>query len=292
MKLGMSSYSLVKYLQSGRMSLLEIIDWAAAEGHAQIEFAPIGFTFTDNPDLVSQAAKRARDAGLEVSCYSIGADFMADDAAVREAEIRRVQGEIDIAAALGCSFMRHDIVSWSADPDQTSSANFDRLLPRLAESCHRTARYAAERGVGILVENHGQIMNGSERMVRLARAVDDENFGLLTDMGNLWCVDDDPLVGVRRMLPWMKHLHCKDFYRRPITPEPPAPTGWFTSNGGYWLRGAVFGSGDLDVATILRQVRAAGYDGYCSLEFEGLEEPEIAVRDSIAGIARLWEAAI
>lgn len=291
MKLGMSSYSLVKYLQSGRMSLLEIIDWAAAEGHAQIEFAPIGFTFTDNPGLVTAAAGRVRDAGLEVSCYSIGANFMADDEAAREAEIRRVLGEIDIAAALGSRFMRHDIVSWSADPAETSAANFDRLLPRLAESCRRTARYAAERGVGILVENHGQIMNGSERMVRLARMVDDENFGLLTDMGNLWCVDDDPLVGVRRMLPWTKHLHCKDFYRRPISAVAPAPTGWFTSNGGYWLRGAVFGSGDLDVATILRQVRSAGYDGCCSLEFEGLEEPETAVRDSIAGIARLWEAA-
>ncbi|MDI9470820.1 MAG: sugar phosphate isomerase/epimerase family protein [Bacillota bacterium] len=292
MKLGISSYSLVKYLRSGQMSLTEIIDWAAAEGHAQIEFAPIGYTFTDAPDFVAATARRVRDAGLEVSCYSIGADFMADDQAERDAEVRRMMGEIDIAAALGSRYLRHDIVSWSADPEQTSAANFDRLLPRLAESCRRTARYAAERGVGILVENHGQIMNGWERLVRLAQLVDDENFGLLTDMGNLWCVDDDPLVGVRRMLPWTKHLHCKDFYRRPIAPEPPAPSGWFTSRGGYWLRGSVFGSGDLDVATILRQVRAAGYDGYCSLEFEGMEEPEIAVRDSIASIAGHWEAAV
>ena len=291
MKLGISSYSLVGRLHDGSMDVVDLIDWSVEQGCDQIEFAPIGYELTGNDELVNRIRARLDETGLEVSSYSIGADFSVDDDAAREAEFERVCGEIDIAARLGSRFMRHDIVSWSADPQETSAANFDRILPRLVDACRRTARYAAERGVGILVENHGMIMNGAERLVRLATAVDDENFGLLTDIGNLWCVDDDPLVTVREMLPFTHHFHCKDFYRRPAATEAPGPHGWFRSRGGYWLRGAIFAQGDLDVANILRQVRAFGYDGDVSLEFEGMEDTERGAADGLANIRRLWEAA-
>ena len=289
MRLGISSYCLAQHLHSGEMTLLDVLDWCAEQGLATIEFAPIGYSFEDNDELLEAVIARCKEHQLEVVCYSIAADFMSDDPAERAKELERVKGQIDLAARLGATCMRHDIVSWAADPDVTSAKNFDRLLPRLVEACRQTASYAAEKGVTILVENHGQIMNGHERLIRLAEAVDHENFGLLTDLGNLWCVDDDPVAGVPRMLKYSKHLHCKDFYQRPQSEVAPGEHGWFKSRAGYWLRGAIFNEGDLNVRQVLKSVREAGYDGSISLEFEGLEECRMASADSLKNIQRLWD---
>ena len=44
--------------------------------------------------------------------------------------------------------------------------------------------------------------------------------------------------------------------------------------GGKMLRGAILGQGDMDVWEILRMIKHSGFDGYISLEFEGMEPSE------------------
>lgn len=40
------------------------------------------------------------------------------------------------------------------------------------------------------------------------------------------------------------------------------------------LRGSILAQGDLDVWSSLRYIQEAGFDGYVSVEFEGMEEGE------------------
>ena len=47
MKLGLSSYSLDREIESGRMTLFEVIDWAAAQGAQCLELVPFAFRFDD-----------------------------------------------------------------------------------------------------------------------------------------------------------------------------------------------------------------------------------------------------
>ena len=42
------------------------------------------------------------------------------------------------------------------------------------------------------------------------------------------------------------------------------------------LRGSILGQGDMDVWEILRLIKHSGFDGYISLEFEGMEPCERA----------------
>ena len=42
------------------------------------------------------------------------------------------------------------------------------------------------------------------------------------------------------------------------------------------LRGSILGQGDIDVSEILRLIKHSGFDGYISLEFEGMEPGERA----------------
>ena len=81
-------------------------------------------------------------------------------------------------------------------------------------------------------------------------------------------------------------IHVKDFYLR--KPDRDFGEGWFRTAGGYLLRGAIAGQGDIDLPEILRTVKASGYDGYISLEFEGMEQCETGTRLGLAQVRKLW----
>ena len=123
-----------------------------------------------------------------------------------------------------------------------------------------------------MVENHGFFCQDSERVEQLANGVNHPNFGLLVDMGNFLCVDEDPALAVGRVAPYAFHVHAKDFHVKQGTDTNPG-AGWFRSRGENYLRGAIIGHGIVPVLPCLRILKKAGYDGYLSVEFEGLEDP-------------------
>jgi sugar phosphate isomerase/epimerase len=54
-------------------------------------------------------------------------------------------------------------------------------------------------------------------------------------------------------------------------------TGWFATPTNIALRGAIAGHGVLDLPAQLKLLKQAGYNGFLSLEFEGMEEPTQAI---------------
>ena len=54
------------------------------------------------------------------------------------------------------------------------------------------------------------------------------------------------------------------------------------------LRGSILGQGDLDIWEILRVIKASGFDGYMSLEFEGMEVCEQGTEISLAMARAIW----
>jgi sugar phosphate isomerase/epimerase len=123
-----------------------------------------------------------------------------------------------------------------------------------------------------MVENHGFFAQDSERMEKLVTAVDHPNFGLLVDMGNFLCVDEEPEKAVGRLMPYAFHVHAKDFHVKSGN-QPNPGRGWFSSRGGNYLRGAVIGHGDVPIVQCLKIMKGKNYDGILSIEFEGMEEP-------------------
>ena len=43
-------------------------------------------------------------------------------------------------------------------------------------------------------------------------------------------------------------------------------------NGEYMLRGSIVSQGDLDIPHTIETLKKSGYDGYVSIEFEGMED--------------------
>ncbi|GHU72000.1 sugar phosphate isomerase [Clostridia bacterium] len=301
MKLGISSYCLDSLIQSGKLTLRAAIDWAVRQGAELLELVPFAFTFeTDsgniNYDAIADVRRWAADAGIELANYSVLADLCKDDPRELAAEIGRVKRHIDIAAALGLRCMRHDISAFRRPRGQNGVAEFDRLLPQMADAAGELADHAAACGVTTLVENHGFFVNGCDRIERLIRAVDRPNFALLLDTGNIACVDEIPEVGALRLTPLAKMIHLKDFYIRRTDPgdahDFDCAGSWFQTQAGRYLRGSILGQGDLDIVEILSAVKHSGYDGAIAIEFEGLEEPQYATKVSLDNARRFWDSIV
>jgi sugar phosphate isomerase/epimerase len=95
-------------------------------------------------------------------------------------------------------------------------------------------------------------------------------------MGNFLVVDEDPVEAVQRLAKYAIMVHVKDFHIRPVKTMP--PSGWSAAQRRIAIRGAIVGHGSIDVPAQLRWLKKAGYNGYLSLEFEGLEESRKGVQ--------------
>lgn len=296
MKLGISSYSLDREMQQGVMTLFEVIEWAARQGAECIELVPFAFKFQDesgklDQEFVKKVRKHAVDAGLELINYSVLADLCKTGEAF-EAEIKRLEHEVDIVSELGIGQMRHDVCAFRRPRDQNGLAAFDEQLPFMVDGARRVTEYAKARGVKTMVENHGFFANGCDRVERIINAVNSDNYGLLYDTGNIACMDEDASVAALRLAKIARMIHLKDFYIRMRDPGDATQFDcaghWFKSMAGRYLRGAILAQGDLDIWAILKALKAAEYDGGIVIEFEGLEDARYASAVSLANARRIW----
>jgi len=284
LKLGLSSYSLSQAIRDGRLTIVEAVRWVAEHGGEHVEIVPVGFDLRENPALIGEIRRAADDAGIDISNYAVGNNFIVETEEEFEARIAELKAHVDIAARLGVKRMRHDVAS--VPVGEATIHRFERELPRLVEGCRRVADYAARYGIVTSVENHGYFIQAADRVQRLVRAVDRPNFRTTLDVGNFMCVDEDPVASVKKNLPYASMVHLKDFYLRPSWMEP--GEGWFRTASGNYLRGAITGHGDIDLRSILKAVKESGYDGYISIEFEGLEDCLLGSRLSLENVRRLW----
>jgi sugar phosphate isomerase/epimerase len=271
MKIGVSSYSFSRLVREGALAQLDVIGKAKAIGFDVIEFSTIAVPAGNTlPDYAKELRSEADRVGIDIVNYTIGADFLKGSNGNLDAEIERVKSEVDVAAILGVPGMRHDASSgWPAT--HTGPKSFDAALSRLAEGCRAVTEYAATKGIKTMVENHGFFCQESIRVEKLVTAVDHPNFGVLVDMGNFLCADDEPAVAVSRLMPYAFHCHAKDFHVKPGNEIAPGQ-GWFQSRGGNYLRGAIIGHGNVPVFQCLRIMHRDGYQGILSIEYEGIED--------------------
>jgi len=264
MQISVSSYSFSKM----NSSPIERLRLAKALGFAAIEFTDVDM------DTALRLREESERLGFPIICYTVGADFLRASSIEEEAE--RLYGQVDIAQVLGVHLMRHDATK-GFPPLRAAHSSFNEAIPMLAQGCRLVTEYAAEKSVMTMVENHGHFCQDSARVAALVGAVSHPNFGALVDIGNFLCADEDPAIATGNIAALALHVHAKDFHVKPGAGDEPGH-GWFRSRGGNFLRGAIIGHGSVPVRQCLGNLRRAGYDGYVSIEFEGMEDCVEALR--------------
>jgi sugar phosphate isomerase/epimerase len=272
MKITVSSYSFAKWMEQN--SQLATIQKAKELGFESIAFSSIHpHDGSTEAEYAHKLREECEKQGMTISDYVFPADLIAGSYGDTKAEIARVRKQIDIAEILGVKIIRHDATNGQG------CNSFDKVLPTLANACREVTAYAGQKGIRTSVENHGFFCQGSQRLEKLFHAVDHENFGLLCDIGNFLCVDEDPVEAVTRIAPYTIHAHVKDFlFKSGSQPNP--GRGFMRTRGGNYLRGTILGHGIVPVLQCLGILQRAGFDGYVGLEYEGF-----ACEDNLTGVA-------
>jgi sugar phosphate isomerase/epimerase len=121
------------------------------------------------------------------------------------------------------------------------------------------APIAEDAGVRIGVENHQDATSAD--LVYLCQSVNSPNVGVTLDTGNPLAVGEDPVIFARTILPYLVHVHLKD-YRMTPTPE------------GYRIFHCAIGAGVVDYPALFELFRTK--EGLvCNIEMAALGERHI-----------------
>lgn len=118
-------------------------------------------------------------------------------------------------------------------------------LAGLVTPLRQAASAAQQAGVVIGIENHQDIC--SHELVWLCEQVGGTHIGVTFDVGNAYAVGETPAAFARRVQPFLKHVHLKDYTVHP-------------TDSGYRLKRCALGDGIVDWPAML-----AWFDAECPL---------------------------
>ena len=284
MKSCISLYSYWKLVIAKKMTHYQVIDTIKSLGIDAVElqiFDPAVPKDMTMGEYAKTLCNYAREKGLEVPIFTVDSKIYCDDP---ESELAHLCSLVDIASELNIPLMRFDIAYKFLGNESTKSPK--KVIDTIVPYIRRLADYAKEKGVKVCSENHGRIMQDSYRIEELMYCVDHENYGLLCDIGNFGGADEDCAAAVSKLLPHICFVHAKDsFTKCGMTYDP--GRGYNRTRGGNFRRSTILGHGDVPVYQILTAIKKSGYDGYVSLEFEGIEDTMMAVEISAENLKRM-----
>lgn len=206
------------------------------------------------------ASKRMiSDNGLAVTCVGTSCRFHSPNRSERERWVEEGKRMTELAAALDSPGIRvfGDKIEPGADRDSTCNW--------ISDGIRSLANQTKDDGVEVWIETHGDFASSTETM-RIIEQAARTNTGVVWDPAN--CFTDGkeyPLDAVPAFGAALRHVHLRDL----------------KSNNGVW-EPALAGSGTFPLREILAKLKAVGYKGFGSFEWEKkwrpeLAEPEVAI---------------
>lgn len=227
---------------------------------------PAGYSPEAMQEFVDKSNAEAAKHGLTNLLIMIDGqgDLATSDEAARIAAVENHYKWVDAAAAMGCHSIRVNL-SGSSDPAE--------WVPNSVDGLTRLATYGQEKGINIIVENHGGLSSNGQMLAEVMTQVGMDNCGTLPDFGNFCIRRNDPAnygsgcaemydiyQGVTELMPFAKAVSAKAHD--------------FDAQGN---------ETQIDYVRMMQIVKDAGYTGFVGVEYEGndLGETEgiLATRD-------------
>ncbi len=281
-ELSLAQWSIHKAIKSGEIDIFDFAKKAKELGFTGIEYVSQLYTnkYKDSKDpekafkqLVDTLQLKSKASNIQNLLIMIDheGDLAAIDEKERNQSVENHKKWVDAAQALGCHSIRVNLFG-SNDPKQWIEVATDGL--------QKLSAYAATKKINVIVENHGYLSSNASLLITVIKNVNTPNCGTLPDFGNFclereegkrWgtkCLKEYPKYkGVQEMMPFAKAVSAKSYD--------------FDSEGNETT---------IDYKKMLEIIKAAGYQGYIGVEYEGerLEEIEgvIATRDLLINASK------
>lgn len=248
-RISLAEWSLHRALQAGEMTNLDFPVAAARDFqiHA-VEY--VNSFFKDkarDAAYLDELAQRCTDHGVKSLLIMIDGEgsLAASDDAARKKAIENHHRWIDAAAHLGCHAIR---VNAHGDGER------EEVARRAADSLRSLAEVGADRGISVIVENHGGLSSDGSWLASVMKRAAHPGVGTLPDFGNFRLSGDawyDRYQGVSELMPYAKAVSAKSHE---------------------------FDAAGDEVATdyhrMMKIVVDAGYRGHVGVEYEGSKHAE------------------
>jgi len=268
-----STYSFWQFRHRHLRDIEKCIDLAADMGFDGVELLHRQMENELN-DYLQRLKRRALLYGLDLCGLSTHQTFLTPDASERQRNVDHTIGCIDLAYKLGIPTIRVNTGTWRTSKD------FDELMKNrgieqplkgytdddgfgwVIDGLSRCLKAAERSGVLLALENHWGLGRTPEGLLRIVNAINSPWLQVLMDTGNFL---EDPYDKLEQIAPKTVYVQAKTYY-----------------GGGLWY------TLDLDNQRIAAILRKHKYRGYISLEFEGKDDPLVAVPRSLAALRKAF----
>ena len=274
-RIGVSSYSFFQFTRQEFRPMEKCIDLAAQMGFDGIEFLLRQMQKEAEDNSYLQKLKRqAYTLGLDLMGLSTHQGFLRPDPEFRQKNIDETIHQIEIAYKLGIPTMRVNTGTWGTSKDFNDLMKNRGIEPPIKgytdedgfkwaiDSLTKCLKKAEECGVILGLENHWGLGRTPEGLNRIVNEINSPWLQITADTGNFL---ENPYEKLDQIAPKTVLIQTKFYY-----------------GGGTWY------SLDLDYNKIAAIFRKHNYRGYVSLEFEGKEDPKIAVPKSLAVLRKAF----
>jgi sugar phosphate isomerase/epimerase len=277
-KLGIATYS-YWHFKTEKVPIETVIEKAAQIGvegldilHRQMDIPEKEPLTADHRAYLQRLKRHAFRNGIAPVCLSIHQNFVHPDSTERQKQIEHTHKCIEIAYELGVPCIRLNSGRWNtikSFDDLMKARGIEPILPGFSEDdgfkwcidCIEKCLPKAEQcGVVLALENHWGLSRTPEGQLRIINAVPSPWLGALMDTGNFM---EEPYDKLKMIAPKTVYAQAKTYY-----------------GGGEWY------TLELDYQRIAKILKSVDYTGYVSVEFEGKENPDVAVPKSIELLRR------
>jgi sugar phosphate isomerase/epimerase len=245
-------------LGSPKWTWIQTLDFAAAHGFAAVELRGIldqmdlSKVPEFQPDRLAQTKRELADRGLVVPDLGASINLHEQDQAKRAAAMAETRRFIDLASAMGTSYVRVFGNEYPKGMERKA------VLEYIGAGLHDLGEYGRPRNVAVILESHGQFTD-SPTLLELMRLADSPNVAILWDAHHTFVAGEQPEATVAALGKYIRHTHLKDS----------VPDG---KDRKYVLTG----EGEVPVKRQVAALARIGYRGYYSFEWEKRWHPEIA----------------
>jgi sugar phosphate isomerase/epimerase len=215
----------------------------------------------EDMDYLRELKKQATDNGVKPVLITVDSQGNIGDPnkKLRLKAVNNHHKWVEAAKFLGCHSIRVNALSdEKLSPDEQAKLVIDGL--------HRLVEFGAQRGMNVIVENHGGLSANGKWMVKIIKGVNLPTTGTLPDFGNFPTTGPgayDRYLGVAEMMPYAKGVSAKSY--------------------GFDAKG---NETTIDYPRMVKIVVDAGYHEYLGIEYEGDKMSEV---EGVRATKRLLE---
>ena len=210
------------------------------------------------PDIPADRRRRIKHLcdsnGLDICVVGSGCRFSSSDPAERSKNVEQLRGFIDLAVEWEAPVVR---IFGGVHPQGVPA---ETVYDYVAESIAEAIPHAVQAGVLLAIETHDDFRS-SRAVEAIFQRVPSPALRCVWDILHPYRAGEVYTETYSRIREKVVHVHFKDARR----------------SGPNW-EATMPDDGELPLAEIVEALRRDGYEGYLSLEYEGRDDPERALR--------------